>query len=216
MSRIIRMLAACCALGAAPAFAKPIAYARGHTVMAEYGGDTMKETQWFYAPRYWWSGGVGWLELRNMDGRFERDLVYGRANWLVKRWNLPAAQANVFAWGSLGAAQGDTFDGTDAVMNAGFQLDYETRRVYAAFKSDAYASEAFTHRIDTLQLGAAPYLHDWDRLATWFVVQARAYTGGIAEGTETAALVRFFKGGTWIEAGVTDDGQVQAMLMLNF
>jgi hypothetical protein len=67
-----------------------------------------------------------------------------------------------------------------------------------------------------LQLGWAPYAHDYDKLAKWFVVQGRRDTGGIAEGTETALLVRFFKGGTWVEFGATTDGKLQAMAMFNF
>jgi hypothetical protein len=78
------------------------------------------------------------------------------------------------------------------------------------------ASSAFSHRIDTLQLGFAPYPHDYTRLATWFVLQARDYTGGIHSGVEWAALLRLFKGGAWVEAGVTNDGKLQAMAMFNF
>ena len=77
-------------------------------------------------------------------------------------------------------------------------------------------ASAFSHRIDTLQLGLAPYEHDYEKLATWAVVQARRYTGEIHDGTEWALLLRLFKGGGWIEAGVTDDGKLQAMAMVNF
>ena len=101
-----------------------------------------------------------------------------RGNLLAKRWNLPGAQANVFVWGGLGRATGNDFAGSTLARNAGFQPDYETRRVYAAFRSDLQESDHFSHRIDTLQLGWAPYEHDYDTLATWFVVQGRRYTGG--------------------------------------
>ena len=94
--------------------------------------------------------------------------------------------------------------------------DYETRRVYSSLRTDLHHSNVFEHRIDTLQLGIAPYEHDFDTLATWFVVQGRQYTGGIHEGTEWALLLRLFKRGAWIEAGVTDDGKLQAMAMVNF
>jgi hypothetical protein len=88
--------------------------------------------------------------------------------------------------------------------------------VYSSLRSDLEESPHFSHRIDTLQLGWAPYAHDYDTLATWFVVQGRRYSGGLYRGTETAFLVRFFKGGAWIEAGVTTHGDVQAMAMFNF
>ncbi len=195
---------------------KPIAFANGTTIMAEYGAGTMTELQTFYAPQYWWSVGVGYVRFDAEDGTFIHDISYARANLLLKRWNLPSAQANVFAWGGLGVAHGDGVNGSALAYNAGWQIDYETRRVYAALKSDLQASDAFSHRIDTVQLGVAPYAHDYNTLATWFVFQGRQYTGGLANGTEWALLLRLFKGGTWIEAGFTTDGKPQAMLMINF
>jgi len=198
------------------AAAKPIAFADGTSVMAEYGAGTMNEIQVFHAPRYWYSVGGGWLELTSEDGSKQRHVTYLRDNLLVKRWNLPGAQANVFAWGGLGRATGNDFDGSTLARNAGLQADYETRRVYGAFRSDLQESDRYSHRIDTLQLGWAPYKHDYDTLATWFVVQGRRYTGDLFDGTETALLARFFKRGTWVEVGATTDGKLQAMAMFNF
>jgi len=197
------------------AMAKPIAFARGKTVMAEYGAGTMNEFQAFYAPTYWSSVGVGWTELQSIDGTKRRSFTYLRGNLLAHRWNLPGAQANVFVWGGLGQASGNDFD-AELSREVGAQFDYETRRVYASFKTDLQESEHTSNRIDTLQLGWAPYKHDYDTLATWIVVQGRAYTGGISPGVEKALLVRFFKGGTWVEAGVTTDRKLQAMVMFNF
>jgi hypothetical protein len=196
--------------------AKPIAFARGTTLMAEYGAGTMNEFQVFYAPRYWWSVGGGWTELMSGDGTKQRRITYVRTNLLVKRWNLPSAQANVFVWGGAGQTTGNDFAGTELSRNVGFQVDYETRRVYSSFKSDLQESDHFSHRIDTLQLGWAPYEHDYDTLATWIVLQGRTYTGDLYDGTEKALLVRFFKGGTWVEVGATTDRKVQAMVMFNF
>jgi hypothetical protein len=194
---------------------KPIAYAKGTTVMAEYGAGTMNEVQLFYAPRYFYSAGVGHLALQSdIDGR-TRDISYARFNYLARRWNGEAAQGNLFVWGGVGNAHiggaGDVF-----AWNAGAQADYETRRVYASLKTDFHESSAFSHRIDTLQLGIAPYEHDYESLATWFVVQARRYTGEIHDGTEWALLLRLFKRNGWVEAGATTDGHLQAMLMFNF
>jgi hypothetical protein len=195
---------------------KPIAFANGYTLMAEYGAGTMREVQFFYAPRYDLSVGGGHIELDSDETTKSRRINYARLNYLVHRWSLDDAQANVFAWGGLGSATGNTFSGTLLAENAGAQADYETRRVYASFKTDLQRSSAFSHRIDTLQLGLAPYKHEYGGIATWFLVQARQYTGGIHRGTESALLLRLFKGGAWIEAGVTNGGKLQAMAMFNF
>jgi hypothetical protein len=217
MKRLICLgVAGAALLGAASAAAKPIAFAHGTTVMAEYGAGTMKEAQVFYAPKYFLSLGAGYLELESDIDRRRREITYARVNYLARRWNMERAQANVFVWGGAGQAYMSEANDHRFTGNAGAQVDYETRRVYASLKTDWYGASDFSHRVDTLQLGLAPYEHDYDTLATWVVVQARRYTGEIHDGAEWALLLRLFKGGGWIEAGVNTDGKLQAMVMVNF
>ena len=214
--RFARLAACAIAVAAGPAAAKPIAFANSNTVMVERGAGTMAELQFFHAPRYWYSLGGGSVAYAASDGSFDRRVDYLRGNLLVLRWNMPAAQANVFAWGGFGSARGDGVADGSFAWNGGFQLDYETRRVYASLRADQQEGDGFSHRVDTLQLGWAPYQHDYESVATWLVVQGRDYTGGVMPGVEWALLLRLFKGGAWIEAGLTDDGRVQAMAMFNF
>jgi len=198
------------------AIAKPIAFAEGTTVMLEYGAGTMWEAQIFYAPQYNYSVGGGHVEFDSDITTETVRITYARLNYLLHRWNLESAQANVFVWGGAGAATGNTFSGTEFAVNAGAQADYETRWVSASLKTDLQKASSFSIRVDTLQLGIAPYAHDYNQIATWFVVQARQYTDDIHHGTEVAALLRLFKGGAWIEAGITNGGKLQAMAMFNF
>jgi hypothetical protein len=58
--------------------AKPIAFADGYTVMAEYGAGTMKEAQLFYAPRYDFSVGGGHVELDSDETAKSRHINYAR------------------------------------------------------------------------------------------------------------------------------------------
>ena len=78
---------------AAPATAKPIAFANGTTIMGEYGAGTMEEAQAFYAPYYWLSVGAGFLRLDSDASARTRDIQYLRVNYLAHRWNLEEAQA---------------------------------------------------------------------------------------------------------------------------
>lgn len=215
MSRFIwgASLAFACA---ASAWSKPIAFADGTTVMTEYGASTMQEIQIFYAPRFDFSAGVGHVDFTSDENGKAEHVTYARLNWLAQRWNLDSAQANIFVWGGIGSASADYFSGSSVAGNAGAQADYETRRVYASFKTDLQRSSEFSNRVDTLQIGLAPYKHDYGGLATWFVFQARHYTDNLHSGIETAGLVRLFKGGAWVEAGVTSAGKLQAMAMFNF
>jgi len=203
-------------LACTASLAKPIAFAGGTTLMGEYGAGTMEEVQGFYAPSHRYSVGGGYLRLDSDVDESVVNITYARANYLVKRWNMAAAQANVFVWGGAGGASGNDFGGNVFTGNAGAQADYETRRIYGSLKSDFYDSTEFTHRIDTLQVGVAPYAHEYDQVAVWLVVQGRTYTGDLYPGTEWAALLRVFKGSIWVEAGVTEDGNLQSMVMVNF
>jgi hypothetical protein len=214
--RVACAIASLCAGMCTNVHAKPIAFANGTTVMGEYGANTMVEVQAFYAPTFRYSFGGGYLTLDSDSGDLTRDIAYARFNYLPKRWNLERAQANVFVWGSAGRAYVNDVRGHEFAWNVGGQLDYETRRVYASLRTDLHEASSYSHRIDTLQLGVAPYEHDFDTLAVWLVVQARQYTGGLYEGTEYAGLLRLFKRNAWLEAGLTQDGNVQAMLMFNF
>lgn len=209
-------LALAAALFSPTSGAKPIAFAHGTTVMAEYGAGTMEELQVFYAPKFSYSVGGGYLALDSAINGRSTDITYARLNYLAKRWNREASQANVFVWGGIGSARTDGVTGDRFAWNAGIQLDYETRRIYASLKSDLHESSDFSHRIDTLQLGLAPYEHDYDTVATWFVVQGRQYTGEVFDGTEWALLLRLFKGNKWLDVGATTDGKLQAMVMFNF
>lgn len=202
---------------ASNAIAKPIAFRGGTSAMYEWGAGTMQEAQLFYAPSHRWSLGPGWVRFEDEDGTFSREIAYVRSNHLLKRWNLPGAQANVFGWGGLGAARVRGEDDAEFAQHAGLQLDYETLRFYSSLKTDwQHASGTLAHRIDSLQLGVAPYPHAYDGVATWVLLQARTYTGGLYDGVEAAALLRLFRGPVWVEAGVTADGALQAMFMFNY
>ncbi|HEY4366610.1 MAG TPA: hypothetical protein VGN07_05195 [Steroidobacteraceae bacterium] len=205
-----------CIAPVASVCAKPIAFANGTTVMGEYGAGTMTEVQAFYAPTFRYSIGGGHLSLNSESDDKTRDITYFRLNYLPKRWNMEAAQANLFVWGSIGEAHIGETRSDEFAWNVGGQFDYETRRIYASLRTDLHESTVYSHRIDTLQLGIAPYKHDYASLAVWFVLQARQYTGGLYDGTEYAALLRLFRRSAWVEAGLTQDGKLQAMLMLNF
>ena len=62
------------------ALAKPIAFADGTTVMAEYGAGTMKEIEIFYAPEYNYSVGGGHVELDSDETPKSLSITYARLN----------------------------------------------------------------------------------------------------------------------------------------
>ena len=231
------LAAAVAALCLAPAaYARPILYAHSFTLLADYRAEAMKEAQVSYAPTAFLSFGLGHLELDGAGPGHEHEVTYLRLNALAKRWNFEAAQANIFVWagagrshltiapdapdagehnhGPVGAGQSIVLDETAG--NIGGQIDYETRRIYASFASDSQFATSFTHRMDTLQFGVAPYEHEADGLSTWFIVSATKFSGNVQEDTQVSLLLRLFKKRAWVEVGATTEGKPQARVMLSF
>ena len=223
--------------------ARPIVYPHSTTVMAEHAGGELgfNELQVFYAPRYFLSFGAGHLEFESSGQQGEHRITYARLNLLAQRWNLESAQANFFVWGGAGQAHftewvlesgappqdehdheppppgASAYQRTvrDSVWNAGAQFDFETRRIYTSLRTDGHFNSGFLHRSDMLMVGFAPYEHDMDTWATWLMLSGRRHTGDMHDGSELALLLRFFKKRTWLEAGVTTDGKLQARAMFS-
>ena len=218
------------------AVGRPILYSHSTTILADYRADTMRELQVSYAPTPFLSLGLGHLELDGAGPGHEHKITFARVNLLAKRWNLEGAQANIFLWGGAGRStlelapgapdsgqhnHGPLEPGQSLVLNetagnVGGQIDYETRRIYASFATDSQFASSFTHRMDTLQFGIAPYKHEADGLATWLVVSGTRFSGNVQRDTQISLLLRLFKKFTWVEAGVTTDGKPQARVMLTF
>lgn len=221
--------------------ARPIVFARSTNLMLDYREGAMAEAQIYYAPEHWYSVGLGHTDLSTDKMEARHSVSYARINLLAKRWNMEGAQANIFGWAGLGSAyvgqytvsidappsehdHGPPPDPTTGIIpsldatayHVGGQIDFETQRFYTSFKTDLFDSNLFWHRADTLQVGFSPYRHDTNGLATWLIVSGRNYAGDMHEGTDLAFLLRFFKKRSWIEAGATTEGKIQAMAMFNF
>lgn len=206
-------------LGASlPAWGKPISYAGSSMVMLEVGTALFTEAQAYFSPRFDRSFGGGHLRQTSDVSNDEREITYLRGNALLRRWNLPGAQGNVFAGFGLGRAYETGWAAPRTAYNASFEADYETRRIYVSAKHDWHGTPGlFSDRMTTLQAGVAPYPHDWDVLATWLVLQARRFTPDMREDRwQGAALLRFFKRNVWLEVGVAEGREALGMLMITF
>jgi hypothetical protein len=216
--------------GANSVNAKPIAFADATTFMHERDRN-MIQTELFYAPKHWWSIGLAQTEMQSDDKLREMEASYAQINFLVKRWNLPGAQGNIFAsygYGMVNSVKesvaGVAHPGHGITQRALYgengqrfavQGDYETRQFYSSFKVDVHQTPLFFERIDIGQLGFSPVAHDYEDLAVWFVGQVKKYRG-MNDKTEAGAFVRLFKKNVWVEIGMTEGRKSQLMLMINY
>ncbi len=203
--------AALCAAGAAtPVAARPVSWPGGVTAMQEFD-PIMASALLHFTPNRHVSLGGRYLRMREEGWQ----LAGPQATWLVKRWNMPGAQANLYGAGMAGAAWADgrtTRPGGFAEV----QADWENRRVMVMGMARLTHAASFgTTDMQTLRLGWAPYAGSYGDAHLWLFAQVRRDSGSMDE-VQPALVARLFWRTMLLEAGVTDRGGLVLNSVLRF
>ncbi len=182
---------------AAPASARPVSYAGGWTVMQENSG-MYSSLHLHYSPTATDSIGLYTENNWDMDAVFT-GLQYNR---LVKRWNAPQSQGNLYL--KLGAGVADPYGdpGQRAAGFAGLAADWETRRVFVSYDMrarDYGFDQSISH---AARIGLAPYAANYGDLHTWAMLQVENHPEA-DNPVQVTPLVRLFTGPLLVEAGYT-------------
>ena len=117
---------------------------------------------------------------------------------LLKRWNNPGSQANLYLKSGAGIAYGD---GSDPAAYTGLEIDWEDRRFFTLYENRFLkAGDQDTFIKHKARIGVTPYIGEYGELHTWLMLQAD-YDAGNKDSFSLTPLVRAFKGTTLIEAG---------------
>jgi hypothetical protein len=188
--------------------ARPVSYPGGWTAMQMNNGD-MSSVHLHYSPTF--KDSIGLYSERNWGEDWHFTGV--QYNRLVKRWNTPSSQANLYF--KAAAGQADPFgDGAD-VEAAGFVgvgADWETRRWFVSYEGRAYDLGFDQDARQSARIGVAPYIGDYGDLHTWLMLQVENQPEAETPTTLTP-LVRFFYDVQLLEIGYTPETEE---LMLNW
>lgn len=177
--------------------ARPISYAGGWTAMQMNNGD-YSSLHIHYSPTAFDSVGL-YTERNWADDIQFTGIQYNR---LLKRWNGPSSQGNLYL--KLAAGQADPFGsaGPELAGNASFAADWETRRWFTSFETratDFPGNQSVSH---SGRIGVAPYIGDYGDLHTWLMLQVDNQPDA-AKPVTTTPLIRLFKGVQMVELGYT-------------
>lgn len=194
--------------------AHPVSYKGNRMAMGEVG-EKMEDynTVYTFAANHAVSAGYMRFEADNIAR--ERRIANLHYNHRLVRWNLPDAQANIYVQAGIGRATGNDFAGERFTWMPGFQADYETQRVYVAYRWHGMRSSAFTHAYHNVQAGFAPYAAEYDEIAPWFVLDVRRITN-LESKTEVTPTLRLIHKNVFFEAGVSTERRLRLNLMVNF
>ena len=188
--------------------ARPVSYPGGWTVMQMNNGD-MSSLHVHYSPTF--QDSIGLYSERNWGEDWHFTGV--QYNRLVKRWNTPNSQANLYF--KAAAGQVDPFgDGADveAAGFVGIGADWETRRWFVAYEGRAYDLGFDQDARQSARIGVAPYIGDYGDLHTWLMLQVENQPEAETP-TKLTPLVRFFYDVQLLEIGYTPETEE---LMLNW
>ncbi|MEM1148301.1 MAG: hypothetical protein AAGH49_10950 [Pseudomonadota bacterium] len=201
-------LAACGALLPDAAEARPVSYPSGWTVMQQNNGN-YSALHAHYSPTF--QDSIGLYSERNWTNDWHfTGLQYNR---LVRRWNTPNSQANLYA--KLGIGQADPFGDQADVDAAGFVgvgADWETRRWFVSYEGRAYDLGFTQDARQAARIGVAPYIGDYGDLHTWLMLEVLNQPEDETPTTVTP-LIRFFYDVQLFELGYTPETEE---LLLNW
>ena len=140
--------------------------------------------------------------------------IGGQINHLVRRWNAPGSQANLYFKAGIGMADGRFNNRSKEIRAAGFAHisgDWENRRWFISGDLYAHGVEGQVLTGQQARIGVAPYLADFGALHTWLMVQADwKQNANELQGEEDftlTPLLRFFKGSALLELGYSTNDE---------
>lgn len=209
MTRLLATLLLSCTLLPLPAAARPVSFADSWMVMSMNGPADHSLTA-IYSPTAEYALGVR-TDYTRKNESWMHSLTYNR---LLRRWNAPESQGNLFLQSGIGGAEGH--GETSPAAWAGIEADWETRRVYFAYENRFVhagdVDKSFTHKA---RAGVAPYVAGYDELHTWLMVQLD-HRPEDRDNVVVTPFVRLFNTVALGELGVSNKKDVMFNLTLQF
>jgi hypothetical protein len=159
--------------------------------------------------------GASALVMRSDDGTKMRQFTEAIYTRLVRRWNMPEAQANIWFIGGIGNITGNDFSGSKTMASPGIQVDYETTRIYVSATSRLYRAQGLNHDFASARAGFSFYEVDYDQTQPWFILEVRRMRG-LTDKTEVTPMLRLIHNRYFVELGVNNASQARMNFMYIF
>jgi hypothetical protein len=165
--------------------------------------------------------GISATYMRSDDKSKTRTLEELTYTRLLKRWNMPHAQANLWFMGGVGALQGENEQGgkdddfDKLMVTPGVQFDYETTRVYLAASHRLYRASDINHDFTSVRAGFSFYETEYDKTQPWFILEARNMNG-LSDKIEVTPMLRLINKSFFVEAGINNSREPRFNFMYIF
>lgn len=146
------------------------------------------------------------------DGEMQVHL--GQFNWLAKRWNEKAYQANIYLFGGVGAQE---FEGnTGFVTMPGIEADIEDRRLYFSGKFQTLLPRFGPNVYQTqIRTGISAYESEFDEISAWLITSFQ-WEPQLTRQVVVTPMARFFYKNVLWEVGSSIKGDWMLNFMFHF
>jgi hypothetical protein len=202
------MLYALALLAPLGAEARPVSYPGGWTGMVSRDADR-DDLVLHYSPTARYAVGYR-AEYDRTDNSTMHSLF---SNYLLRRWNNPQSQGNIYLHGGVGVLNHE--DNTTGAGFYGLQADWETRQVFTSYENTVrYKGDnpAFTQ---AARVGFSPVLTGYNEVAPWLMLEVK-HEPEASDPVTVTPLLRLMYKTTMFEVGASDQGDVMLHLMQRF
>ena len=195
------------------AMAHPVSFEDSKGIMGTHS-PRMNHIQLNYSYKYWFAVGVHHFD--RPIGGFNRFANFLSANFLVKRWNGPSYQANIYS--ILGAGHSRLEQESSGAGLVKLQFDIEDRDYYFLV---TYGQIATQDRNDMkeilLRAGMSPYVGKYDDIHAWLILEYRSINL-VEEGfrEEVTPFLRLFYKNLLFEIGQSFNGLTRFNYIIHF
>jgi len=141
-------------------------------------------------------------------------MITPESNTLLKRWNLPDGQGNIF--NMTGAGLAHYLGENQPCLWTAFLADYESRRWFFSYEPrlvwDGDIEKSFWQRA---RIGIAPYLANYSDLSTWLMLQVDHHPAKHDHFVATP-LIRFFYKTYLFEVGYSSNQHIMVNWTVQF
>lgn len=211
---LIKVLGFVVALSISSVFAHPVIYKEG-IVASSSNMKSYSDNQLMYSWSNRWSSGLNHWRFTKEDKNTEFGFL--KLNHLLYRHNGEDSQGNIYVHGGVGVADSEIEkrQTNDAYMT-GFEADWETRTLYTSLKYYYFTSPKVTDfSMAQARVGFSPYEAGFDKLQSWFMLQAMVMPEVEAEVIITP-LLRFFYHNVLWEIGSSTRGEWMLNVMVHY
>ena len=214
MKWISGVLVTLSAAWAPTAHAGPMGFKDSTMAMGDFGSNWREAwVNHAVSPRDAWGAGGIWM--RSDDKRITREFSEVNYTRLVRRWNAPHSQANLWFVGGVGPVRGSDFAGTRTMFAPGVSADWETTRLYASATARLYRAEGLKHDYAAIRAGFSFYEVDYDQAQPWLIVEARRMRS-LSDEIEITPMLRLIHNRYFIELGMNQMKQGRFNFMYIF